>query len=235
MRLDKFITACGAASRKEAAFAAKKGEILVNGLPEARADRQIDPEADCITYRGEPLVYRLHLYLMLHKPEGYVSATEDGRLPCVTELLLPEHQRRGLFPVGRLDRDTTGLLIMTDDGQTAHRLLSPKRGIPKIYRFECRDLLPKGAEAAFAAGMDIGGGDICRPAQLVPDEGRMSGTVTLTEGKYHEVKRMFEKIGNRITRLSRISFAGIGLDPDLPAGAWRELTEEELSHLLSQI
>ena len=168
---------------------------------------------------------------MLNKPSGYVSATEDKHLPYVLKLLSPEHQRRGLFPVGRLDRDTVGLLLMTDDGETAHRLLSPKRGVEKVYRFTCREALTEEDIACFAAGMTIDGGEICRPAFLSPSPDGRSGEVTLTEGKYHEVKRMFEAVGNRILTLERISFGGIALDPALARGEWRELAPEEISHI----
>lgn len=234
MRLDKLITACGAASRKEAATAVRRGKVTVNGVPETRPDRQLDPEHDRVAFLGTPLLWRRFLYVMLNKPEGYVSATEDTRLPYVLTLLPPEYQRRGLFPVGRLDRDTTGLLIMTDDGQSAHRLLTPRRHVEKVYRFTCRDPLTEENVLRFSAGMTVGG-ELCKPALLRPDEGGTSGTVVLTEGKYHEVKRMFSAVGNLILTLERISFAGIPLDPTLPRGGYRDLTPEEEGQLLSQI
>ncbi len=234
-RLDGFLTACGAASRKEAAAAIRRGEVTVNGLPLRDPAAKIDERQDKVTLRGVLLRYSPYLYVMLNKPEGYVSATEDKRLPYVLELLSPEHKRRGLFPVGRLDRDTVGLLIMTDDGETAHRLLSPKRGIEKIYRFTCREPISDGDIARFAAGITIDGGEICRPARLSPAPDRLSGTVTLTEGKYHEVKRMFEAAENKILSLERISFGGVALDTSLEMGKWRELTEGERDHLMKQI
>ncbi len=234
-RLDGFLTACGAASRKEAAAAIRRGEVTVNGLPVRDPAAKIDERDARIIFRGTPLFYSPYLYVMLNKPAGFVSATEDKRLPYVLTLLSPEHQRRGLFPVGRLDRDTVGLLLMTDDGETAHRLLSPKRGIEKIYRFTCENPLTDSDVSRFAAGLTVDGGELCRPARLSPDPGGLSGCVTLTEGKYHEVKRMFQAVGNRILSLERISFGGIPLDPALSRGQWRELTEDELEHLRKQI
>ena len=233
LRLDRLITSSGAASRKEAALAIRRGEVLVDGVAVRDPAAKIDETRAHLTLRGAPLVFQKHVYVMLNKPSGYVSATEDKHLPYVLELLSPELRRRGLFPVGRLDRDTLGLLIMTDDGDTAHRLLAPRRGIEKVYRFACRDPLSDSDIGRFAAGMTIDGGEVCRPARLFPDPDGLSGTVTLTEGKYHEVKRMFEAVGNRITSLERISFAGLPLDPSLARGQWRELTDDKRTQLLS--
>ena len=231
LRLDRYITACGAASRKEAASAIRRGAVFVNGAVVRDPAAKLDEKTAQVTFCGASLKYSTYIYVMLNKPSGYVSATEDKHLPYVLTLLSAEHQRRGLFPVGRLDRDTVGLLFMTDDGETAHRLLSPKRGVEKIYRFTCREPLSEKDIARFAAGMTIDGGEQCRPALLSPDADGLSGTVALTEGKYHEVKRMFEAVGNRILTLERISFGGISLDPVLARGEWRELTAEEIEHL----
>ena len=232
MRLDKLISDSGVATRKEAATAIRGGQATVNGTVVREPDRKVDPEADAVTFRGTPLVYRRYVYVMLNKPTGYVSATDDRSLPYVLELLPPEYRKRGLFPVGRLDRDTTGLLIMTDDGQTAHRCLSPRRHVTKVYSFTCLTPLSPDAEAAFAAGMTLGD-ETCKPARLFPSPDRLSGTVALTEGKYHQIKRMFERLDNKITSLSRETFAGIPLDPALAPGAWRDLTEEEIKTLLA--
>ena len=233
MRLDKLISDSGTLTRKEATAAIRAGQATLNGAVVREPDRKVDPARDAVTFRGTPLVYREFVYAMLHKPAGYVSATDDRSLPYVLELFPPEYRKRGLFPVGRLDRDTTGLLIMTDDGQTAHRALSPRRHVEKVYSFTCESPLPKDAEAAFQAGIAIGEGENCKPATLSPSPDRLFGTVTLTEGKYHQIKRMFERIGNRITSLKRESFAGIPLDPALAPGEWRDLTEEEIKTLLA--
>ena len=232
MRLDKLISDCGAATRKEAASAVRAGQATVNGNVVREPDRKVDPGLDTVVFRGIPLVYRRFVYVMLNKPTGYVSATDDRSLPYVLELLPPEYRKRGLFPVGRLDRDTTGLLVMTDDGQTAHRALSPRRHVTKVYSFTCIAPLPPDAERAFSDGMTLGD-EVCKPAILVSAADRLSGTVTLTEGKYHQIKRMFERLGNKITTLKRETFAGIALDPTLAPGEWRELTNEETETLLS--
>ena len=232
MRLDKLISDGAALTRKEAAASVRAGQAAVNGIVVREPDRKVDPGIDSVVFRGAPLVYRKYIYAMLNKPAGYVSATDDRSLPYVLELFPPEYRKRGLFPVGRLDRDTTGLLIMTDDGQTAHRCLSPRRHVTKVYSFTCLSPLPPEAEKAFADGMTLGG-EVCLPATLSPDGSRTAGTVTLTEGKYHQIKRMFERIGNKITSLKRESFAGIPLDPTLAPGAWRDLTEEEIKTLLA--
>lgn len=233
LRLDRLLTSTGAVSRKEAALAVRRGEVSVDGVTLRDPAARIDETRAAVTLRGQPLSFKRYLYIMLNKPRGYVSATDDRSLPYVLELLAPEHRRRGLFPVGRLDRDTTGLLILTDDGETAHRLLSPKRGIEKVYRFTCAKELAREDVRRLRLGITIDGGEICRPAELCPDGGGLSGTVTLTEGKYHEVKRMFRALGNEILTLERISFAGLPLDFALPRGAWRELSDLEIGGLLS--
>ena len=233
MRLDKLISDSVALTRKEASAAIRAGQATVNGAAVRDPDRKVDPASDAVVFRGAPIVYRRFVYVMLYKPAGYVSATDDRSLPYVLELLPPEYRKRGLFPVGRLDRDTTGLLVMTDDGQTAHRALSPRRHVEKVYSFTCETPLPEDAEAAFQAGIAIGEDEVCKPAILSPDPSRTAGTVTLTEGKYHQIKRMFERLGNRIVSLKRERFAGIPLDPALAPGEWRDLTEEETATLLS--
>ena len=231
MRLDKFITECGLASRKEAALIAKRGGILVDGVAVRDTSKHIDPERARVSFLGREVVYRRFTYVMLNKPEGYVSATEDSRLPVVTELLSDELQKLELFPVGRLDRDTVGLMILTNNGPLAHTLLSPKRHVEKEYRFECAEPLPRDAEAVFSEGITLADGYECKSASLVCDTERTSGIITLTEGKYHQIKRMIASFSNRVTRLERISFAGIPLDGGLSRGEYRLLTEEEIKIL----
>ena len=230
MRIDKLLSECGLCSRKEAALFAKKGKITVNGIPEKRSDRHIDPENDRVALSGQPVCYRTCTYVMLNKPEGYISATEDGRFPVVTELLPESLQRIGLFPCGRLDKDTVGLMILTNDGPLSHRLLSPRHHVEKTYAFTCESPLHPEAEKIFLSGMTIGNA-CCKPAVLCPDPDRTSGTVILTEGKYHQIKRMFQALGNRITFLQRTAFGGIALDPGLSPGEWRYLTEDEIAQL----
>lgn len=233
MRLDKLLSSTGLFSRKEAVALIRAGRVTVSGLPERKADRQVREGEDAITLDGAPVIYTKYDYIFLNKPAGYVSATEDGRFPCVTELLPPPYDKRALFPCGRLDRDTVGWMLLTNDGQTAHRLLSPRRHVEKIYRFLCDAPLPPEAEARFASGMEIDGGEVCKNSRLVCNDTRTGGEITLTEGKYHQVKRMVEALGSRVTFLERISFAGIPLDPSLSRGQWRVATEEEKNRLLA--
>ena len=234
MRLDKLLADSGLLSRKEAGNAVKRGYVTVNGTKVSSSSLHIDPEKDEVLLRGEKILYRPFTYVMLNKPAGYISATEDGKLPVVTSLLSEERQRIGLFPSGRLDRDTVGLMILTNDGVLSHKLLSPRRHAEKVYYFEAEAPLLPEAEALFSAGMVIGG-ERCKPALLSADEGRRCGTVTLTEGKYHQIKRMFLSVGNRITFLKRLSFAGVSLDPALKPGEYRLLTEQEIDALRASV
>ncbi len=230
MRIDRYLSESGLCSRKEAAAAARAGRITVNGAVVSRADGHIREESDLVCFDGAPVGYSRFDYVWLNKPTGYVSATEDGKLPCVTELLPPPYDKRGLFPCGRLDRDTVGWMLLTNDGQLSHRLLSPKRHVTKEYRFACDLPLAEDAEARFEAGISLGA-ELCKPAKLVCDEGRRGGVITLTEGKYHQIKRMVEACGSHVTALERISFAGIPLDPTLARGETRPATEEEIERL----
>ena len=233
MRIDKFISDSGVATRKEAARAARSGGVVVDGVPCRDLSAHIDPERSEVVYLGRRIDYRRFTYIMLNKPEGYVSATEDSRLPVVTELLPAELQRTGLFPVGRLDRDTLGMMILTNNGTAAHDLLSPRHHVEKKYRFGCDSLLALDAEARFSEGILLSDGYECKPAVLAVDAERCGGVITLTEGKYHQIKRMIAAVGSHVTYLERISFASIPLDPSLPRGEWRYLTAEEEATLLS--
>lgn len=228
MRIDKFISENGLASRKEASLLAKRGQVLVDGVAVKDASQHIDPERQRVTFMGRDIEYNRFVYVMLNKPEGYVSATEDSKLPVVTELLPEELQKRGLFPVGRLDRDTVGLMILTNNGQLSHTLLSPKRHVTKEYRFECAEKLPSEAEKAFAEGVTLADGYECKSAGLLLDGSRKSGVIALTEGKYHQIKRMIASFENKVTYLERISFASIPLDTSLSRGEWRYLSESEI-------
>ncbi len=231
MRLDKFLVATGKLSRSEAGRAARAGRISVNGSPVKRADLHIAPDADRITLDGEVIIYRPHTYIMLNKPSGYVSATDDKALPTVLELLPEELRRLGLFPAGRLDRDTLGLMLLTDNGELAHFLLSPVSHVPKSYRFDCRDPLTADGVAALRSGVDIGEDKPTKPASLEVDPNGKSGVITLSEGRYHQIKRMFEAIGNKIVGLERLTFGPLSLDPSLARGEWRHLTADEISEL----
>ncbi len=231
MRIDKFISDSGIASRKEAALAAKRGGVTVNGAVKKDLSVHINPETDVVTYLGRKIEYRKYTYIMLNKPEGYVSATEDSKLPVVTELLPAELRRSEMFPVGRLDRDTVGLMILTNNGMLAHALLSPKRHVEKSYYFESADALANGVENNFKNGITLADGYECKSAEILLNEDRKSGIIVLTEGKYHQIKRMIAASGSKITYLERIKFGDIPLDRSLKRGEWRFLTEEEIKSL----
>ena len=233
MRIDKYISELGVASRKEASKIAKSGGVLVDGVAVRDLSVHINPDVQTVTFLGRELSYSKYVYVMLNKPAGYVSATEDSRLPVVTELLPDELRKRELFPVGRLDRDTVGMMILTNDGNLAHLLLSPKRHVAKEYYFEAAEALPSGSEEKFRNGVVLADGYECKEAGLALDEGRRSGIITLTEGKYHQIKRMVASLDNAVVYLKRISFAGIPLDMSLADGEWRYLTEAEIKILQS--
>ncbi len=224
MRLDKLLTHAGVVSRREAGRAVRAGRVTVDGVCVRAADVQVEPAKNSVCFDGVPVEYREHLYLMLNKPAGYISATEDGRGPVVLELLPPALQGRGLFPCGRLDRDTVGLMILTDDGDAAHRRLSPKHHAEKEYAFACERPL-EGLDR-LEQGIELADGYRTLPCKI-RQTGERSGVITLTEGKYHQIKRMFAAVGNHIVFLERIRFAGISLDPALERGEWRTLTGEE--------
>lgn len=228
MRLDKFLSNMGKATRSESSRLARAGKILVNGVPVKKCDVHIDPTTDIVSLNGVNVTYRKFTYIMLNKPEGYVSATDDERELTVLDLLPDEERRLGLFPCGRLDKNTLGLVILTNDGDNAHKLLSPKYHVSKVYAFECKLPLSSDDVASLEKGVDIGG-YLTKPCSIkMEDDTR--GFITLTEGKYHQIKRMLEAVGNKITYLERISFGNIKLDPSLARGEWRYLTpEEELS------
>ena len=233
MRLDKFLSEMGISTRKETALLAKKGQITVDGVPFRDASKHIDPEKNKVVFCGSEVSYAKYTYVMLNKPTGYVSATEDSRLPVVTELLSEQLQRIELFPVGRLDRDTVGLMILTNNGPLAHRLLSPKHHVEKEYYFKCADPLIEGAEDRFKNNIVLADGYECKSAVLVPDSDRLGGRIILTEGKYHQIKRMIASLGNKVTYLKRIRFSDIALDASLSEGEWRMLTQEEIKILES--
>ena len=225
MRLDKFISESGLASRTEIAKAAKNGAITVNGSVVRRASGHIDPVSDKITYRGTPVVYRKFTYIMLNKPTGYVSARTDDLSPTVIELLPNELQRIDLFPCGRLDKNTLGLMLLTNNGPLSHKLLSPKNHVGKKYRFETTYTISPADVISLESGVDIGG-YVTAPCKVELTEEK-SGYITLSEGKYHQIKLMAEAVHNQITFLERVSFGPIRLDENLSRGEWRYLTDEE--------
>lgn len=232
MRLDRFLSRMGAATRREIAAACRRGRVCVNGEIVRDPAAAIDPASDAVTLDGAAVVWREHIYVMLNKPAGCISATEDGAgLPAVLSLLPPDLQKRGLFPCGRLDRDTVGLLLLSDDGPLTHRLLSPRYHVEKRYRFALDAPLDPDAEQRCRAGLTLASGETFLPADLFPDADRTGGVIVLREGKFHQVKRMTAALGGRVTALERISFGPLVLDPALPRGGWRYLTEDETEAL----
>ncbi|MCI3923825.1 rRNA pseudouridine synthase [Paenibacillus sp. TRM 82003] len=237
-RLDKMLGHLGYGSRSEIRKAVKDGAVTVNGERAKDSGLQVDPSKDIVAYEGKTVRYREFIYLMMNKPAGVVSATEDTRDKTVVDLLDAEAAAFHPFPVGRLDKDTEGLLVLTNDGQLAHQLLSPKKHVPKTYYAEVAGkVIPEDGEA-FARGVALDDGYVTLPAKLViqrVDETTEPVTsyieLTITEGKFHQVKRMFQAVGKRVVYLKRLSMGGLLLDPELPLGEVRELTEEEVSSL----
>lgn len=224
MRLDKFLSAQGL-SRKQARAAIASGQVLVNGEVQGDPGFILDPISAQVLFQGRALGYRRHMHLMLHKPAGLLTATTDARQKTVMDLLPEELKRRALGPVGRLDKDVTGLLLLTDDGQLAHRLISPKWTVEKVYLARVEGALDTTDIQAFQAGIALSD-FTARPARLEilePDLGRL----TITEGKFHQVKRMFAARGKPVLRLHRESVGGVSLDPALECGKFRPLTAEE--------
>lgn len=228
MRLDKFLANENIGSRKTVGTLIRSGAVSVNGQAVKKADMQIDADADEICVNGTPVRYNRFTYIMLHKPSGVLTATRDSRAETVLDLLPPELRRRGLFPAGRLDRDTTGLLILTDDGDFAHRMLAPKSHVWKLYEATLDLAADEADTARFAAGIESGGDKFC-PAELLPDtENPHVARVRIREGKFHQVKRMFRACGKTVTALRRLQIGALCLDSSLQPGQARYLSEEEV-------
>lgn len=231
-RLDKLLCSTGRWSRREVKELVRQGRVLADGHPAARPEEKYDPEAVCLSVDGEPVACAPFVYIMLHKPAGLLSATEDANQPTVLELLPPELKKRGLFPVGRLDKDTTGLLLLTDDGPLAHNLLSPRKHVDKVYLARVEGRVDGEDAAALAAGLTLGDGLCCLPAKLEPLEDGTRCLITLREGKYHQVKRMLAARGKPVLALHRCSMGPLTLDKNLKPGKWRFLTAEERAELM---
>ncbi len=235
MRLDKFLGEMGVGSRSQIKEMARKGRILVNGKTELKSDRKIDPQTDTVTADGRTVQYVSMEYYMLNKPAGTVSAREDGRYPTVLELI-PQAKRKDLFPVGRLDVDTEGFLLITNDGDLAHRLLSPRKHVDKVYYARIQGRLPQDAVSRMEQGLVLEDGLCTLPAllEILEDrkgDGESQVRLTIREGKFHQVKRMFEALGCRVVYLKRLSMGPLVLDETLSPGQCRPLTDEELRKL----
>ncbi len=226
MRLDKFLSNSGKGSRKDIKALLKSGSVSVNGTVITDPARHIDENNDSICIDGTAVVYQKYVYLMLNKPAGYVSAVYDKHLPVVTELVDDKYSHFEVFPVGRLDIDTEGLLILTNDGALTHRVLSPKSHVNKTYYVKTLLPLKQSDISAFKDGVVLDDGYKTMSAKLtITDTNECN--LTIQEGKFHQVKRMMEAVGNKVVYLKRIKMGALTLDPDLPLGKIRELSENE--------
>ncbi len=234
MRIDKMLANIGYGSRKDVKKLLKSGAVKVDGVIIKDAKQHVDPENQLVTVYGEEVEYREFIYLMMNKPPGILSATEDDRQETVVDILQEEDQVFDPFPVGRLDKDTEGLLLLTNDGQLAHRLLSPKKHVPKTYFARISGEVTNEDIEAFSKGVTLEDGYHTKPGHLVIlSSGPISEIeLTITEGKFHQVKRMFEAVGKKVTYLKRLTMANLVLDETLELGEYRELTEEELEALM---
>ncbi|MBX8944578.1 MULTISPECIES: pseudouridine synthase [Lysinibacillus] len=233
MRLDKLLANMGYGSRKEVKQLLKQKAVTVDGAYVKDAALHVDPEQQIVSVFGERVVYTEFVYFIMNKPPGVISATEDLRDETVIDLLEPLHQHFQPFPVGRLDKDTEGLLLLTNDGQLAHNLLSPKKHVPKVYYAQIEGVVTEEDAEKFANGVELDDGYVTKPGKLVILKSAQQSEIELTiqEGKFHQVKRMFEAVGKRVTYLKRISMGSLILDENLALGEYRELTTEELNGL----
>lgn len=228
-RIDKIIASQGLYSRSDVKYMVNRKRITIDGKVVTSASQKADVDKNEIMLDGKPFVVKKQIYLMLNKPKGYVSATEDKKQQTVLELVPPALKGRDLFPAGRLDKDTTGLMIITDDGVLAHNILSPKKHVQKIYHVELDIPVTEEMQKGFAEGVELNDG-VCKDAKLII-LGEKTAEVTLREGRYHQIKRMFGCFGAKVVELHRIAMGDLFLPDDLPEGQCRELTEEDLIKL----
>lgn len=236
LRIDKLLANTGFGSRKEVKKLLKTGAVQINDKIVKDPQTHLNPETDQVTVHGEIVEYKEFIYLMMNKPNGVISATEDQREETVIDLLEMEDQIFEPFPVGRLDKDTVGLLLLTNDGQLAHQLLSPKKHVPKTYYAKIEGIVTEDEIKAFKRGVTLDDGYMTKPAELVilsknEAENQSEIELTITEGKFHQVKRMFEAVGKKVTFLMRIKMGPLSLDESLKPGEYRELTDEEIDAL----
>ena len=235
MRLDKFLVDCGLGSRTEVKNLLKKKLITVNGKVESSPKRQIDENSDVITYQGNKVIYEKYLYYLLNKPKGVISATEDNFHKTVLDLLDTSARAKKVFPVGRLDIDTHGLLLLTNNGALAHAMLSPKKHVEKIYQASIAGIMTSTDVKAFKDGIELKD-FTCQPAQLnivrINNEEKTSlVTIVIKEGKFHQVKRMVQSCGKTVTDLKRVSMGPLHLEESHELGEWRQLTSDEMKSL----
>lgn len=228
-RIDKLLTSQGFGSRKEVGALLRAGRVTVDGTAVRSGETKADAERQTVAVDGKVICYKEFIYLMMNKPAGVISASNDPKAETVVDLVPPTLRRRGIFPAGRLDKDTTGLLILTDDGDFAHRMLSPKKGVDKLYEAVLDGPVGQAEAEAFRRGIVFADGTVCLPAGLcVLREGENPLVqVRIREGKFHQVKKMFRAVGRTVLALRRVQIGALKLDPALQEGECRELTEEE--------
>ena len=234
MRLDKFLADCGVGTRSELKKRIRGGGITVDGKPVCKPETAVSPETSVVTVDGREVRYRKFIYLMLHKPAGYLSATWDRKQPTVLDLVPEEYLHFQPFPVGRLDIDTEGLCFLTNDGGLAHRLLSPVWHVPKTYFAKVSLPLAEEAKERFREGIVLPDGTKTKPAQLEMVS-KTEALITIYEGKFHQVKRMVQAVGSEVTYLKRLTMGPLRLEDTLPVGAVRELTEAEQKDLFEAV
>lgn len=235
LRLDKFVSSAMAITRSEAHTLIKRGYVSLDGKTEKDIGKKIDTEKVKVFCKGEEISYSEYHYFMLNKPDGYICSTEDMRDPTIMELLPEKVKHYDIFPVGRLDKDTFGLVILTDNGALAHYLLSPKRHVDKKYYLETDKPMCESDIETLKRGVDIGEKNITLPATLEILNDATKAYITICEGKFHQIKRMLHVLGKEVIYLERVEFDGIKLDTSLERGEMRELTEEEISSLLKNM
>lgn len=230
MRLDRYLANMGRGSRSQVKRLIRSGQVTVNSVTCRNEAMAVKPGADQVICAGEPVLYREFIYLMLNKPAGVLTATEDGRGRTVLDLIGPEVPKRGLFPVGRLDKDTEGLLLLTNHGGLGHRLLAPQKHVPKRYYARVAGAVGAADQEAFRAGVELDGGYRTLPAGLeLISSGEISEVIVeIYEGKFHQIKRMFQTQGKRVLYLKRLTMGPLRLDESLAPGAYRELTADEI-------
>ncbi len=233
MRLDKLISSGGKYSRSDVKKLIKQGLVVVNGKVAKTSDEKVDPDSAEVLINGEVFLYKPFIYIMLNKPQGVVSATDDKVHKTVLDLVPPELNRPGLFPAGRLDADTTGFVLITDDGDFAHRILSPKNHVEKTYEAELKEPIKKEDIEKLEQGITLKDGFTCLPAKIIPISEKFV-RIIICEGKYHQIKRMFGATNNKVLSLKRVQIGGLPLDIDLKPGFCREITQEELREITTK-
>ena len=231
-RIDKILSSQNIATRSETKQLIRKGQVIVNGTAVKRPEEKFDPDTDEIFVCGNKLRFRQYLYIMMNKPRGILSASRDKNTATVIDLLPPELRRDGLFPAGRLDKDSEGFILITDDGELAHKMLAPKSHVYKLYEAQCDRKLTQSDISAFASGIK------CGEIQFMPAEMKITGDntalVEICEGKFHQVRKMFASLNAEVLRLKRLRIGGVFLDENLREGESRELSENETKDILSR-